>query len=150
MTRKSVLADVAVVAATATAAATAVMPPDNKTQSHGEEDPKRKRDVAEETQEGVGQKQRDLEQRERVGEAPRGKEDTPLGATDNDGGDGDELEGVELLDVCDRLEHENLHLRQRLAKLELDTLQKEHEDEEKNDKKDPRLAQVRVHEIRKQ
>lgn len=37
-----------------------------------------------------------------------------------------ELSGLDLLDVCDQLENDNLRLRNRLAKLELQTMQREH------------------------
>lgn len=55
------------------------------------------------------------------------------------------LKGVELLEACDRLEHDNVRLRQQLAKLELRALQKEHDDEEQNDHEDLRVAKVRVY-----
>lgn len=67
---------------------------------------------------------------------------------DNDnglGGDRDQLSGVDLLEACDRLENDNLGLRQRLAKLELHKMQKEHgeDDEELND--DSQLAPVMLY-----
>lgn len=60
------------------------------------------------------------------------------------GGERDQLSGAELLDVCNFLEDDNLGLRQRLAKLELQRMQKEHgeDDEEPND--DSQLALVMV------
>lgn len=60
------------------------------------------------------------------------------------GGEGEELDGAELLDACDRLEQDNLHLRERLAKIELHRLQREHESEQKNDTVDSRIAQVYI------
>lgn len=54
----------------------------------------------------------------------------------------DELHGVELLEACDRLEHDNLMLRQRLAKRELEVLQGEHEQEDDAKISDASLAQV--------
>lgn len=66
-------------------------------------------------------------------------------ANDNDlGGGTGQLTGVDLLDACERLENDNLGLRQRLAKLELQKMQKEHgeDDEELND--DSQLIQVIV------
>lgn len=64
---------------------------------------------------------------------------------DNDlGGERDQLSGADLLEACDRLENDNLGLRQRLAKLELQKMQKEHDkdDEELND--DSQLAPVMI------
>lgn len=75
-------------------------------------------------------------------------EDNPDGGVDGDANDNglgeerDQLSGVDLLEACDRLENSNLGLRQRLAKLELQKMQKEHgeDDEELND--DSYLAPV--------
>lgn len=135
----------AVAATIATASATGATPTDNKAQTHGEDD-KRKTDTAGATRKNATEQQPIIGQKGRVGKAPRADQ-TPLRmATDSDGGDDGALEGAELLDVCDCLEDDNLRLRQRLAKLELEKLQKEHEYEEKSDKKDPRLARVRVDE----
>lgn len=55
------------------------------------------------------------------------------------------LSGSDLLDACDRLENDNLQLRQRLAKLELQTMQKEHGDDGDDDNltMDTRLSAVR-------
>ncbi|CAM9677660.1 unnamed protein product, partial [Scytosiphon promiscuus] len=54
------------------------------------------------------------------------------------------LSGTDLLDACDRLENDNLHLRQRLAKLELQTMQREHGDDGDDDNlaMDARLSAV--------
>eukprot|EP00903_Cladosiphon_okamuranus_P008772 g8403.t1 len=64
---------------------------------------------------------------------------------DNDSGLGeerDELSGVDLLESCDRLENDNLGLRQRLAKLELRMMQKEHGEDEEELHDDSQLAPV--------
>lgn len=53
------------------------------------------------------------------------------------------LDGPELLDACDRLEQDNLRLRERLAKVELQRLQRDHEAEEENGKVDSRITEVR-------
>lgn len=54
-----------------------------------------------------------------------------------------QLSGIELLHACERLENHNMTLRQRLAKLELQTMQKEHgRDEDELSKTDSRLPQV--------
>lgn len=58
-------------------------------------------------------------------------------------GEGDTPDGVELLDSCDRLEQDNLRLRERLEKAELLKFQREHESEKENDKMDSRINQVR-------
>ncbi len=58
---------------------------------------------------------------------------------------GNRLTGVDLLDMCERLESDNAGLRQRLAKLELQTMQKEHGDDEGIAlAEDARLAPVNV------
>ncbi|CAM9372053.1 unnamed protein product [Ectocarpus sp. 12 AP-2014] len=54
-----------------------------------------------------------------------------------------QLSGIELLHACERLENHNVTLRQRLAKLELQTMQKEHGgDEDELNKTDFRLPRV--------
>ncbi|CAM9148892.1 unnamed protein product [Ectocarpus sp. 13 AM-2016] len=54
-----------------------------------------------------------------------------------------QLSGIELLHACERLENHNVTLRQRLAKLELQTMQKEHGgDEDELNKTDSRLPRV--------
>lgn len=53
-----------------------------------------------------------------------------------------QLSGIELLHACERLENHNMTLRQRLAKLELQTMQKEHGDDEELNKTDSRLPRV--------
>ncbi|CAM9166364.1 unnamed protein product, partial [Hapterophycus canaliculatus] len=54
------------------------------------------------------------------------------------------LSGTDLLDACDRLENDNVQLRQRLAKLELQTMKKEHGDDGDDDNltEDSRLSAV--------
>ena len=54
-----------------------------------------------------------------AGKEPEGRE----------GGGGGDVNGSDLLDMCERLENDNVGLRQRLAKLELQTMQKEHGDD---------------------
>lgn len=62
-----------------------------------------------------------------------------------EGGEGDEeLDGAELLDACDRLEQDNLRLRERLAKIQLHKFQREHESETENDTYS-RIPQVYIH-----
>ena len=83
-------------------------------------------------------------------EGVEGLEDNPDDGVDGDAmddvlsGENDQLSGLDLLEACDRLENDNLGLRQRLAKLELQKLQKEHGDgdEELND--DSKLAPVMI------
>lgn len=54
-----------------------------------------------------------------------------------------QLSGIELLHACERLENHNVTLRQRLAKLELQTMQKEHGgNEDELNKTDSRLPRV--------
>lgn len=67
-------------------------------------------------------------------------------ANDNGlGGVRDQLSGADLLDACDRLENDNLGLRQRLAKLELQKMQKEHGEDEEELNDDSQLAPVRLY-----
>lgn len=68
----------------------------------------------------------------------------PQDVEDGEGGEGegDTLDGVELLDSCDRLEQDNLRLRERLEKIELLKFQREHESEKENDKMDSHINQV--------
>lgn len=72
----------------------------------------------------------------------------------NEDGNSGELEGAELLDACDRLEQDNIRLRERLATLELQSLQREHNDEEGSNNIDARLTKVctksHAHEVRAQ
>lgn len=70
-------------------------------------------------------------------EAVAGESDANKSPDEND-----QLLEVDLLDECNRLENDNLGLRQRLAKLELQTLQKEHGDHEEELNDDSRLATV--------
>lgn len=77
-----------------------------------------------------------------------GKEVATGGGVEGGGGgggdvNGSRLTGVDLLDMCERLESDNVGLRQRLAKLELQTMQKEHGDDAGGElDEDSRLAPV--------
>eukprot|EP00752_Nemacystus_decipiens_P006453 g5812.t1 len=63
-------------------------------------------------------------------------------AIDNSLGGENRLSGVDLLEACDRLENDNLRLRQRLAKLELQKMQKEHGEDDEDLTDDSKLVTV--------
>lgn len=87
----------------------------------------------------------------KTSEEVAGVEDNASGREDGDDDDSsldgvrDQLSGVDLLEACDRLENDNLRLRQRIAKLDLQKMQKEHgEDNEEEHNDDSQLTPVMV------